>query len=519
MALSKSGQSQGIWSKPFSLWLLTWIWIGLMAGVTLSASGQISPNVSKRIQTARSMMLDYRLVDAAILLDASEVSPEEAGLIWYQKGVIPLLEVLLTDQDESYDAFFTHSDASLVILERQPNTAWFNWLRAEVTIQRAWVWAKHGELVRAALAFNGAFQLLELARKQDPGLAETQKGLGLVHVAVGAMPGRYRKLLSMLGLSGTLDQGLDELEHAAASSEWSSLESIVFLATIDKYGIPSRRKAVDAYRDLWVEHGPSPLIALLYSDALIRNRNPKQALEVVDEALQFIERRSLAPITYLTFYKAEAHFRMRQCEEAVSGFEEYDRRQSGRSLKITAYYMAGLCEELEGNRIEAEKWFNKITFSRGFTEEKANIRAAKRMLSAPISERERAIMHAVHLYDTGQDSLAIHAFRTVLDSRTMTPDEKVQAQFGLALALEQTDEIEEALVLYRQVVLATSDPLGKWKPYALLYSAQIYRDQGDFAKAEEYFNEVIAIEVEYDYKSSIQNQARLFRDQMLERLK
>ena len=170
--------------------LLGFLALVILFGWTNRVAAQVSDDVTSRIEQARTMMLQMRLTDASLLLDMPGLNPEEQGLIWFQKGYIPLLEVLLTDREQAYDAFFTYSDAARSFLDGQPNTSWFNWLRAEVVMQRAWVWAKRGDNVRAALAFNAAYQFLDRVKKEGSSNSELQKGLGLMHLAIGALPSR-----------------------------------------------------------------------------------------------------------------------------------------------------------------------------------------------------------------------------------------------------------------------------------------------------------------------------------------
>ncbi len=503
-----------------------WVWVGaglLLFALTVlvpRAMAQLSPEVEERVVSARTALMQMRLSTADSLLAAPGLSLDEQALVAYHRSYIPLIGVLLADGQKNTNQFFERSDFARDLLEDAPDTPWFQWLSGEVELQRSLVWAKRGEYLRAGLAANAAYHRFNSAHSEgysedySARMEETYKGVGLMNLAIGTLPNRFRRLLRFFGYRGSLEEGLDELARAARRSTWNQEEALIVLATVDKYGFPSTLKAIPIYEDLWERHPGSPFIGSLFADALIRDRQLERALEITRESRAHAELPDVTWVDYLDYYAGEAFFRLNRCAEAGESLKAYYDRHDGPSLKLAAALMLGQCREMGGDRVGAVAWYERITEPRGFAEEGAAVRQARHLVAHSMTEVEKDLLRATNLFNARLDEQALLLYAEVLERENLNPTFYAQASYGMARIFHESNRGEEALNWYQKAIDVSSDPLSKWRPFSMLHKAEIYSEMGETAKALRMLKDLGRVKGAYDFKSSIENRSRLVRESL-----
>jgi len=468
-----------------------------LAGMPIAAS------VGSRVEEARRHILAMNLEAVDRALDMRSLSVDEAALVGWTRELARLLELLVADSSSDYDAFLERNERLYEQVDEAPGTAWRHWLLGEISLQRTWARSKRGDAFKAAWSARRALGHLERARVLDPGLIEPLKGLGLLHMGIGALPDRFRRVLGWFGIEGSLDQGLAELVQARDASVWNRQEAAVLLATVDKFGFPSPVDAAEVYAELWAAYPGSPLIGLSYADVLIRERQPVEALAVLDATSD-----PSGTVHYLIWYRGEALYRLGHCPQAEAAFAEYERIHEGASLKLAGRLLAGQCAELGGRRQEAESWYARIVGERGFAEELAAQRRAARLLESPMTEGEKDLLRAWGSFDSGRDSIAMAQFSALVESRHETSHVRAEATYGVARVFHETGETSEAITWYERTLAEAADPLAKWHGFARMHLVELYLDSGHEQRALSTLSDLHAMEEAYDYRSSVENRVR-----------
>ena len=468
-----------------------------LAGMPIAAS------VGSRVEEARRHILAMNLEAVDRALDMRSLSVDEAALVGWTRELARLLELLVADSSSDYDAFLERNERLYEQVDEAPGTAWRHWLLGEISLQRTWARSKRGDAFKAAWSARRALGHLERARVLDPGLIEPLKGLGLLHMGIGALPDRFRRVLGWFGIEGSLDQGLAELVQARDASVWNRQEAAVLLATVDKFGFPSPVDAAEVYAELWAASPGSPLIGLSYADVLIREWQPVEALAVLDATSD-----PSGTVHYLIWYRGEALYRLGHCPQAEAAFAEYERIHKGASLKLAGRLLAGQCAELGGRRQEAESWYARIVGERGFAEELAAQRRAARLLESPMTEGEKDLLRAWGSFDSGRDSTAMAQFSALVESRHETSHVRAEATYGVARVFHETGETSEAITWYERTLAEAADPLAKWHGFARMHLVELYLDSGHEQRALSTLSDLHAMEEAYDYRSSVENRVR-----------
>lgn len=463
----------------------------------------VAAEVAARVDEARSAMLDLDLDRAGVLLSVDGASEDEEGLIRMTAALSRLVILLLHDGETEFGDFLSENRSLESFLDDLPGTAWRHWLLGEVALQRAWARSKRGESIRAALALRRALKHLERSRELDPRLIEPLMGLGLIHLGISALPDRHRRFLGWFGYEATLDQGLSELDRARREARWNGVEASILLATVDKYGFPAPVRATDEYRRLWEAHPGSPLIGFLLADALIRDRQPSEALGILDQAE---DPSGLAH--YLTWFRGEALVYLGRCLEAVSAFEEYEQIHQGPSLKSAGRLMAGRCLEESGDRDAALTWYARVLDDRGFAEEKAAVREATYRSTSPMTDVERRALRARAHFNAGQDHASWDGYSALLDEPATPGAIRAEAAYYRARIHHAAGDTTAAIAAYRRTLEEAADPMDKWHGFARMHLAALLFETGQEVEARQVIDALQAMDAEYDFRSSVENRVR-----------
>ena len=470
------------------------------------ASSPVSIDLALRVEEARKAILFMELDRASRLLEVSTESIDEKALVGWTRELAALLTLLVADEESDYEAFLDRNDRLYEQMDDAPESAWRHWLMGEISLQRTWARSKRGNSLKAAWAARRALRHLERAREMDPQFLEPLKGIGLLHMGIGALPDRYRRVLGWFGISGELEEGLIELEQAMSGAAWNRVESAVLLATIDKFGFPSPVDAVRVYEKLWEEYPGSPLIGLSFADVLIRERRPAEALDILARSLDPSGR-----VHYLSWYRGEALFHLGRCGESVSAFEEYERVHDGPSLKLAGRLMAGQCLELSGQRQRALDWYAMIVDERGFAEEQAAMRKASELLQRPLTGMEIRLLTAWGAFNSGWDDQAMSLFADLLASPEIGGEDQAEAAYGVARIHHEAGRTEDAISAYMAALDLPADPLEKWHGFARMHLVSLFLEQGNQRDARFMLDQIERMPEPYDFRASVENRTRLMQ--------
>jgi len=220
------------------------------------------------LDDARSAMFEKNLDEANELL--TRLWKRKDGMIAavYHRTEIAMTLVLNSDSKIDYDNFLEESDRLRGLLRRAPMAAGIDYLTAESARQRFFVFAKRGENFKAALALKASYSKLEDLIERHPAYYEAYKTMGLLHVTLATLPETHRSLLKIVGMTGTLQRGTDELSTAATNSTYAAKESENYLSIIARYDARYNLAfSTDAAMSrLWDTYRDRQFVGLIYGD-------------------------------------------------------------------------------------------------------------------------------------------------------------------------------------------------------------------------------------------------------------
>jgi hypothetical protein len=142
------------------------------------------------------------------------------------------VELLISQDASRYDATLAAQDARLAQLDRAPAGALRDYGRAEIRLHQALAQLAFGHEVRGAWNLRQVALLTQENARRYPAFVPMRKTLGLCQFGIGSLPEGYHWLLRLLGLRGSVEEGLQNLGRAAAQPHDFQPESQILLALI-----------------------------------------------------------------------------------------------------------------------------------------------------------------------------------------------------------------------------------------------------------------------------------------------
>src|SRR5690606_35101969 len=168
-------------------------------------------------------------------LDAEQGPPDETTVEGaYIASLGEAIELLIT---EDLSKFSTYEDRFLKRIDKniKGSPRDYQFLQAEIRLQWAFVYLKFGHELDAALRLRQAFQIAEACKDKNPSYLPIRKTNGLLQVIVGSVPDKYNWVLSLLSMSGSVSEGLADLQYLGDSESMLAFESKLLYSLVQGF--------------------------------------------------------------------------------------------------------------------------------------------------------------------------------------------------------------------------------------------------------------------------------------------
>ncbi len=180
------------------------------------------------------------------------------------------------------------------------------WSQAAIHLQWAFVRLKFGENYTAALEIRRAYLLLSENEKLYPNFLPNQLYLGLAHALIGTVPDDYQWLVRLASMSGSVEQGVSEMENVLQKCEQLSdyqylyNEALFFLGFTSMNLIPNTDRWKIWLNSLQSVDQTNALMVFLKANAAMRLGHNDQAFEVLTNRPMGKDNFSFPYLDYLT---------------------------------------------------------------------------------------------------------------------------------------------------------------------------------------------------------------------------
>ncbi len=477
----------------------------------LAGPGFAQYDYNKDCQNAYRLIIELKFDSAKIQIDRARANDPENQIPSLLNNYIDFLSIALSEDKTKFNEIRGRKKERLDRWEKsEENSPYYRMGIAQMNMQWAFARVTVGEYFTAALEINQAYHLLEDNKKEYPDFLPNAMGLGVLHAMIGVVPDQYQWAISLLGLSGSIDQGLSELE-ALLNSDKEEFQKFkpeaLFLYTFLKMNLQSnnkRLKQLDAYfrepnmKDVAQK---SPLLHFARASVLMKENN--------DKAISYLERRPLEQDAFKFYYPelllAQAKL-YKMDQEAQPLFEDYVDHYPGKNFKALAAQKEAWSQLLNGDTLAYKSLMNTILEmpSTRVDGDQSALKEAEEVESGYLPNIY--LLKSRILFD---GNYLKQALKTLTNSQ-MIPfkaQDSIELNYRKARIYHHMDSLSQALRFYQISLKQGAKVDSYFAGNSCLMMGEIYEQIGKFQKARYYYEKCLTLDFD-EYKRSIRAKAK-----------
>lgn len=451
-------------------------------------------------------VLSLRFENARTILQQIRECDPDNLVVYHLENYIDFFTVYIREDEEEYKRLSQHRNHRLEAVQQgDPDSPYYLHVQADIHLQWALARLKFGEYLNAFLEVNRAHKLLRENQEKFPQFMPTYKNLGVLHAMVGTIPDAYKwgiKLLS--GLSGTIDQGKQELEmvlgHARKQDFFFKEETEALYAFVLLHLEREEEAAWQVVR----EAGWDPQNNLLqcFVQANIAMRTGRN-----DEAIRILQNRPAGPdylpFPYLEFMLGVAKLR-RLDDDADVHLNYYVRHFRGRNFIKEAYQKLAWHELVRDNE-EGYLRYMQACRNRGEVIVGGDKNAQREAEAS--DPPDPSLVKARLLFDGAYYRQAYDVLASLDEPDFGSKRQRLEFLYRMGRVLHGMRQYPQALHYYQRAI-----DQGHYESYyfacnAALQSGLIYEQMGLESRAIEFFNRCLSM-APAEYRTGLHQMAK-----------
>jgi len=461
---------------------------------------------NSRCRDAYESIFSLRLEEGKNLLNQERQSNPDNLIPLLLENYIDFFTVFITEEEAEMDARSANKDKRLDLLEKgDPDSPYYLFSQAEVNLQWAFARIKFAQYFKAVWEIRKAYKLLEANQKKFPDFAPNKKSLGILHAMVGTVPDNYQWGMKILGMQGTIAQGMGEIKSYLQYSENNNrllydetkiLHSF-FLIYIDT----KTEKAWQIAQQLPTKtHLMNTLIAAQLAFRTGHN----------DYAIQLLSNRPKGS-EYLDYYLLDFLLGSMKVNRLDAGADVHLKRFvnnfKGKHFIKEAYQKLAWHALVIHKDEAAYRKYMALCKSKGSKWADPDKQAYKEAKEGTMPNR--ILLKGRLLFDGGYFEKALTVLNEASVQVYKTPVEHLECHYRFGRIYEGLGDNEQAVAYYKRTIKENEDVTGNhfFAPKAALQLGKMYERQNNEEMALVYFKKCLRFK-NHEYKDSIDQQAK-----------
>ena len=460
-----------------------------------------------------------RAQEACIRLDYKEAR----RLTSEEKKIHPenLIPHYIDAKADFLQAFLAEEDSLLIQLKKR-NAQRIDLLRkgavndpyqrlciAEIYLHQAAVRIKSEEFFGAVYDTRKAYLLLQENQKLYPAFRPNLLGLGFIHCVSGSIPKNYHWLAGMLGFSGTVNGGLNELRLLLNSSNDNSLfsylhdETLLCLTFLELALLPKsdNRQQLSRFNHVTELHR-KPLLVYAKGSAHASAGQNDSVLVLMDA---FHRRKENQPFKFLHLMEGNARL-FKLDSNAESCFLHFLQYNGGKTYKHSIYQRLAWLRLIQNDKQGYRSYLSKVSelpHNGHLTDEdRYAIQEWKSGQSPNI-----ILLKARLLFDGGYYERAFSALAGQPVTAFSRFRDQLEFTYRMARIYDKQGKSDRAIRLYESTLKNGADHPFYFAANAALNLGQLYESIQNIPKARLYYRRALELR-NHEFQNSIDQKAK-----------
>lgn len=434
---------------------------------------------------------------------------------YFYRADVHLWSYLFDRRRDQLGLYMSYSDKTIEVAERRidanPRDSRARLFLGMTYGYRAIAQAREENYTAAALSAKTCYERLNDAIQTDRTLYDGYLGLGLFHFMFGSVPKVAQVVIGLTGARGDAKLGIQEIESVADRGTYFKNDARLIMALLKIYYMGDMFHGAGTLKELCDRYPRN--VALLYAlGAVYLDRNqPDKAVEYFSRVTK-LGNTDFKTFTDLSYGRCGiAYFVKNDFGMAKGYLQKFLKSSEEKTLRTYAWYLLGVCYEVEGNRDFAVKAYDRAASSGGTAspEDRFAARKAAALKAHPLTAADIQIIRALNSITAGRNDDAIRFAGEVVRMPGLTPDQRAQANFALARGYQQKGEWTPAIEAFKLAVASRPDRETWVLPFSYFHMSECYKRLGDKGKWQENLDRAGAF---HGYDNETQLRFKIERD-------
>jgi len=477
----------------------------LSCGIAFSNPGKFDFN--ENCEKAYLNYISFKFNEGEKLLNIEKKRNPANVIPYYIENIEDVVSIFVSEEKPLFEKLKGNKEARMKLLESaDPKSPFYLLTQAEMHLQWAMARVKFEEYTTAALELNRAYRLLKENKKKFPNFPLNNKSLGLLHVLIGTIPDSYKWVSTLLGIKGTINQGVLELKsfynlsYSDSSYFIYQTEATVYLGMVLINYTTESFEAEKIFERIKRIKKTNPMLTYIFGSIGLKTGR-------TDEVIDFYTKHRFGK-DYYQFYYLDLQLGQaklnRQDEDAIVYLEKFRSNFNGINYikscnQYIAYYYF-LKNDLENFR----KYFKYIDGPGGiFVDE--DKQAFRNYRNNEIPDKD--LLKARLLFDGGYYKKSFSALLEIEANELKKLQYKLEYLYRLARVYQKLGNEQLSLTNYERTL-----ETGEKQPFYFAESAAVqlgiyWETKGELDKAKYYYKRAIGV-VKHEFKNSLDQKAK-----------
>lgn len=472
----------------------------------LPGKGKQVYDFNENCQTAYQLVIAFRFDESEWMLKKEISAQPDNAVPYFIRMKRNFLQTFISEEAGDFTRF---KDARDVLLKQlaagdEKNSPYPLYFKSETALCYAILKIKFNEMLSSGYEFRKAYKLVTENIKMHPSFLPNNKTAGVMHALIGAVPSKYKWLVSLLGFSGTIEGGMNELEKLYVQSKTDHSmaylkEEMLFLTGFLKWHIQNHKEEALQMADA-MSLSDSPLLRFGAASIYMYKGENDKVIKLLNGNTYQNGRFRLLYLEYLL----GAALLSKTDTNSVEHLNQYTNNFKGTSFVRAAYQKKGWEALMKGDTSTYLKAMQQVIAANGdFTDEDKQALFEARNKIIPHAE----ILRSRLLFDGGYYKEALRILASIKTSTLNSAREQVEYIYRLARVYEKLNDREKAIRYYMETIRYGKNESWYFAANSALLLGQIYENEKDFNKAAYYYDLCIDMK-NHEYENSIEQKAQ-----------
>ncbi|UII24919.1 hypothetical protein LVD15_16595 [Fulvivirga maritima] len=428
------------------------------------------------------------------------LTKKTAGVV-YLENLKESLKIIFSEDSDLFNDFKDDfEDRYEYIDDLSTSSAYKKFYLAELRLHSAFVHLKMGAEWDAAWDFRKAYKLIEENQDEHPDFLPNYKSLGMLHIMLGSVPSKYQWILHLLGMNGTVEEGIEEINKLAQSGNTFQKEAEAIRCLLKSYLLNEQKEAIEEFKKVYASSSDNLLFGYLYMSLLMKASHGQQALNLYHKLTNLSD--GYYTLNILHYSAGEVYLQKGNYKKAQQELKTFIEHNTGKNLLKDSWYKLFLSYWLSGDSSSAKEAFDKAK-NTGSTVAEADKHADKSL------KKDNYPNQTIMKIRLSTDGGFYERAKQLLNQKAelSTDEEKTEYTYRKARLYHKTGDLKKAIDLYKETITMAGSQPWYYAPNSCLQLGYIYIIKNNEAEAKKYFEKVLEYN-NYEYKTSITNKAK-----------